>query len=1453
MKTHLLILGLLLSSQVIFGQNPILWNKDLAHVSYSISGDRIYVLMDKKISAFNATTSELVWETPTDIYFSDKHQIHSDAKHIYAIGKSAPSYINYIICYDANTGAELWRIEYPEKKSSPWFTGLTDDLFIYQGDKKVYALNPNTGEKVFTIPKDDGWANLFGDHLYINNHIYVNGINDKDRVSIYDYKGKEITDNFMIGDTTFKKVEYADENIMIAQSNYTSKEMVYVIDRKSNHILWGKKLLGGTYLGSFGNLIVEIDYPRGAVFGRIKKTGEEIWKYEILRPLYPFLPVDENSIIVCSRLGTIVKLNAQTGQELWKEKLELELGISDFTISGSKLCVSIGARSNNDWINDRTKITMFDLSKMTSGSLEADLKNMQKKEELARKVEEIRKRMEYQRANTFLTINSGGHISTIRKMVVTNDGKFIITAGDDKVIYIRNAQTGEVIDALYGKIGDDSEGQIYAMALSPDNKYLAVAGFFSAANDFSGRKGAIRLYDFPNRKLLGLMQEEESGVVNTLAFSEDSKYLVSGIESMIKVWNVEKRSFERVFKEEHGFPVYSLAVLNGKVVSGAIDRKVKLWDLSGFQSVKSDSTHTKGVTCVAFSPDGLSIASGGYDNALVIYDKDLNVKQIIENESSPSNIAFSPDGKSILLGTEGDSLASNLYGFDGVKWTKIAEYSGLNYIATLATAFLDNNTAVCAGGENYEIAVWTWQPDPKTKQTAVKELRRFCGNGRPFYGIGFKNNQVFFTNNFAIDFTQASVTHSFDLVSKKLTFLPTPPTDLLRAQTKWSDYSLEWVSFPTKDNITGIEINRSGLKILKSGSETKRIEKEGFEGYFHSSYSFVINTKQNLVYLVSGGNNGIMLAYRFDGVIVSRLVGHRDVITDMAITPDWNYLLTCSADQTIKIWNMREIGEKNTDLPAPADVADPMFQEYYKQRKLFHVSREKSANAWTTIINDMRAIGVKDYADYFQKLFDFYSAGKVKPVASLFIGTDGEWILWSEDGYFTSSKYGGKYIGYHINLGYDKEAKFYPFEQFDLKFNRPDIMLKRVGIDDKTLEAAYYLAYKKRLSKMGLTDADLSEDLHLPEIVLKSRSQETTTNTVDVEFDAMDDTYLLDHINIFVNDVPVYGSKGLSVKNLKLQQINQKLSVELTKGKNKIQVSAMNEKGVESMKETYYVTCNLTSLQVKNRYVVVIGVSDYDNDEYDLKYASKDAGDLASLLELNKGEFANTKILRILNKEATRENILKAKQFLLQSKVNDQVIVFVAGHGLLDENLDWYFGTTDIDFDNPSENGLAYSELEGLLDSIPARNKLMLMDACHSGEVDKDESLLVADTSQIIAEVKSRGFKKVVSTEQPLGLQNSFKLMQEIFTSLSKGTGTTVISSASGAEFAYESATWNNGVFTFALLEGLKTGNADINKDKKITVSELRNYIVEKVNALTLGKQNPTSRTENLEFDFKVW
>ncbi len=73
-----------------------------------------------------------------------------------------------------------------------------------------------------------------------------------------------------------------------------------------------------------------------------------------------------------------------------------------------------------------------------------------------------------------LQIDTGGHKSLIKDVTFTSDGRYLVSAGDDKVVRIWDLETGETVRTLRGQIGAGHEGKIYAMALSPDERWLAV-------------------------------------------------------------------------------------------------------------------------------------------------------------------------------------------------------------------------------------------------------------------------------------------------------------------------------------------------------------------------------------------------------------------------------------------------------------------------------------------------------------------------------------------------------------------------------------------------------------------------------------------------------------------------------------------------------------------------------------------------------------------------------------------------------------------------------------------------------------------------------------------------------------------------------------------------------------------------------------------------------------------
>jgi len=438
------------------------------------------------------------------------------------------------------------------------------------------------------------------------------------------------------------------------------------------------------------------------------------------------------------------------------------------------------------------------------------------------------------------------------------------------------------------------------------------------------------------------------------------------------------------------------------------------------------------------------------------------------------------------------------------------------------------------------------------------------------------------------------------------------------------------------------------------------------------------------------------------------------------------------------------------------------------------------------------------------------------------------------------------------NIFFHKSNKLYSFDQFDALLNRPDIIIKNLLPADSVQYKVYNELYKKRMKKAGLKEEGMLEGFDLPSLNIKDIDkipQSTDNPLLNFSAESNGNGLKLLYVSIWINGVPVEridckGKKKL-VKNIKL---------ELVRGLNKIELAVTNESGLESYKETVYTNYTPKELLKSDLFLITIGDSKLKDERFNLNYASKDALDIQSFFNSNtQGIYGNVYSYSLIDENVTVENIKAIKDRLSVAKRNDIVIVTFAGHGLLDKNWDYYLATYSIDFNNPSEGGLPYGNLESLFEGIAPLKKILMIDACHSGEVDKEE--MIQFTSGFEKSSSDINFRSAGSgiAKKNVSLKTSSELMKEMFADIRRGTGATVISSAAGAELAYEGDQWKNGLFTYCLLTGLKDKEADLNNDGQIYLSELQKYISEKVYLLSKGLQRPASRIENSNMDFRVW
>lgn len=439
------------------------------------------------------------------------------------------------------------------------------------------------------------------------------------------------------------------------------------------------------------------------------------------------------------------------------------------------------------------------------------------------------------------------------------------------------------------------------------------------------------------------------------------------------------------------------------------------------------------------------------------------------------------------------------------------------------------------------------------------------------------------------------------------------------------------------------------------------------------------------------------------------------------------------------------------------------------------------------------------------------------------------------------------------NFGFSIDEKGYSFAQFDQLYNRPDLVMQFLEFPEIFLIETYELAYKKRMSRLGFKPSTLKIVKNIPVAQISTNEPSLTTSSdqflIDLNFS---DTALdLKSYNIWVNGVPIYGSVGKDIKD-SVTRFRESVMLTLSSGSNKIEVSCTNTAGLESLRESMQVYNEVVPEKPK-LYLIGIGVSNYEDSSFNLEYATKDVKDMERHFKETSSDYDSVQSVSLLDENVSLESVMALKKLLQLSHVDDHVIVFYAGHGLLDDQFDYYLSTYDMNFEQPAQNGIPYSTINDLLDGIPARKKLILIDACHSGEVDKD-ALVTIENDRVDHNLKlgyrGAGSDRIVS--KSVDQKKAFELMQDIYTDLRVGSGSVTISSSSGLEYAYESEEWNNGVFTFALLDGLKSNTIDINEDGEIKISEIKDYVSKKVYDLTDGLQKPNSRSINAILDWSL-
>ncbi|HUR43908.1 MAG TPA: caspase family protein [Aestuariivirga sp.] len=926
-----------------------------------------------------------------------------------------------------------------------------------------------------------------------------------------------------------------------------------------------------------------------------------------------------------------------------------------------------------------------------------------------------------------LRIETGMHTAGIWRLGVSGDGKLLVTSSEDKTIRLWSTDDGRLLRIFRVPIASGGEGKLYSVAISPDGRTVAAAGWdaYYWKDYWTPHAGHyIYLFDTVSGSLIHRIGPVPT-VVNELEFSPDGQRLAAGLASAgggVRVWVAPFT----------GQPFY-------------------------------DTSYNDSVFGLDFGPDG-SLAVTSDDSYVRLYGPDFRLiaKKTVPAGPSPRSAAFSSDGKRLAI-TQVYRVGADIVSAQTLEPITTIDTSTYNNTNLLASVWsVDGQTLYLAGGyadKDWDYPIIAWK-DGKTRlikdavagpEGGINDLKAM-----PDGGIAYASHDP----SFGI----------FD-ASGKLRLVHQQVTADMR-----NKYGGRFFNSPDATSVW------FGLKLGAIDPWVFDVNRLSFNAAPEIPAGFI------------------------------------QPVTDTLPIENWNNAYQPTLDK--QVLTMQSAAEMARCLAIAQDklnfyIGSDWAITKFDANGIQLWRKYPESFVWGVTLSADGQIVIAALGDGTLR---WYRTSDGTELLSFFVNAaDRKWIAWTPKGYYAASAGGEDLIGWHFNgKGWDDPPDFFPASRLREQFYRPDVVQLVLKLKDETvaIDTANNLAGQKTHDTGEAPSGDGTEKGIrgiLPGIV------EFAEDTLEIETEKPDiqlhyrlrspSGREITRVEILIDGRPVTPRSVVGVDETTDSKV---LTLSVPPRDSEVTLIAYidDQPGVPVSMPIKWK--GQVQIQKKPRlFALLVGISDYDNADLKLRYAAKDASDLAALLQKQEGVFYDhVDVKLLLNGEATAQAIqVELVRLRKKSAPEDNVIVFMAGHGFTDASQDFYFLPTSVDL---TPDMLAATAIDGDiirkgLAKIPGKVTLF-MDACHAGS----------------------GIEGGTSMVDMAGLTNG----------LIVGASLVMFASSTGREVSYESSEWGHGAFTAALLAILTDPNA-YGSDGKLSISELDEELTTRVETLTNGKQTP--------------
>jgi WD40 repeat protein/uncharacterized caspase-like protein len=1054
----------------------------------------------------------------------------------------------------------------------------------------------------------------------------------------------------------------------------------------------------------------------------------------------------------------------------------------------------------------------------------------------------------------------------------SSDGRKLVTISDS--IRVWDTSTWHEVSTIQTSgfgVGGFTGGN-GGVALSPDGTQLV-----RVDND------QIRFLDPMSGKELRSVSFPDSEMHNVeLAFTADGRLLAAGAEDKkLRVWEVTSKSERIKATTQNDFAIIKFSS-DGRLFAVADNYVVHVWDTSSSKEVSTITVPNSGVyqenggVFTAFTPDGKRLATSGFGTQTYVWEVDTarQVQQFKGRTNMAYSVAFSEDGTQL---TSGGRTRWDLRTGQGRRLISSSTDKQMGMPSPdgkLIAMFAPNASTVTI----YEAA------NGKTLQTLTRtnfdggvERVRFSRDGRSLAVIyttskgvqqigRMPSSEVKIWDAVAgreiqtllLSMPPVEADFSFDgkmlatvTSNGEITLWDVASGSRLRSLTTSAGQSWDPMSMmrnmptpgqmrrgqmpniprPTTDQLNSMITNTLGA--MTAGTMGRNVSSVTFSrdatvlasGGIEAKSNFDMasmmgqttgqqkkgknqpppNTDEFLKNMKVETTGQLVLWDTATGQQLGIIKGHGKAITKVAFSRDAKLVASAGTDNTIKIWDVATQRESKTLTGHTAGIESMDFSPDGKL--LASASDDGSTFLWDANTGEhlLTLISLDDGGEWM-----------VVTPEGLFDGTPQSWnqILW-------------RYKQDTFNVA--------PVDWFFNEYYYPGLLAEVFA--GKRPKVALDISKKDRRQPIVKLSID------------GGGTENISARTVKVRIEIADAAPDEEHkagsgardLRLFRNGSLVKVWHGDALKGQTANSIEQELM--LVAGANRLTAYAFNNDNVKSKDASLVLTGADSLKRAGTAWVIAVGVNDYANSQYNLKYAVADAQSFAAEVSREQapiGRFDHVEVIPLLNDQATKENILGALRRLTgadtapslkagpldklkRAEPEDAVVIYFAGHGTA-QGQRFYLIPHDLGYTGDrnalDENGLksilshsiSDQELEDAVEGIAASSLLMVIDACNSGQA-------------LEAEEKRRG---------PMNSKGLAQLAYE--------KGMYILTAAQSYQAALEAAQLGHGLLTYALVEeGLKTPAADNEpKDGIVNAREWLDFATERVPQMQEEKMKQT-------------